>query len=1041
MLSKGRNMFYQNKKQETTEMGESRIPVPGKSVSSPTGLSSRLASLSHRLRPNAGGGMLLGLLGPATRSKSSKRQQHHGRQQQDTPPPAPDSPPQQPAPNGVRPQRPTCFQKALEGHRSFRDPRQNGTPREDSETTEWEKVSGAHVGRRVVLGGCKWGVLRFYGPSELGGGLWCGVELDSAEGLNDGTVNGVRYFTCPPLRGVLAPEEKVAAPAPRPQPPPHDSGPRGLLVVAEPGGVSPDSGASSPPASRPPSFDGSAPLVSSRHSSSAGSLVPKAIAGSLQDASLQHSKHSSFEFDESLGILTPDQMTDFTVNYTLDDIGKTPSCDELSSLMLQDLEFSDLTMDSSKRNSLEVKDDRDSLPEDNSTFVSHDTLDATLVPYDDSCVRESEESGVSSLTVVNGDRSLNRDTCLSARGCDLSEELSDNIESKKSSDPLSSYCQVGKRDRLNRTPSVEDLPLDASESERKGGGSVVTGEDGCRGVVLPNSFITSITSITSLDNGYQGDGEWSRPASRGPPDHSPSAHQKLVKPRIDPMTDSDFFTESDADVHEEFSGNGHLVGNLIGKGGDRRARVIDGTLYGGGTPATANSGGCNHPCNSFTVNCSNRQNQRFSPTNEEMDSSGIYSDLDRKGEEQNYEEIKSLPEDDMEIQPPPSTTSLRGPGSPEGSIRTVSSRSDQSLKKLSPTAFTELINEQVNTIKNLVASSIESEYRYEPYEEIATQTVEEDLVAPVQQTAIREDPKVKPPVNNKMEPGFVKKYKMPKRNVVSKIKTMISSGTSARKENEEPGEQGAEVPRIVSKPPKKGRWDEVMSKISQGQAASTTQRLKEVKSKVFAGICLQPQLQPNAQARHNPSVTPTRKSCSTRSLPTPQSVTARSLRDISTLKSKSRRSRLRGSENCLPAQSQASSRNSSVSDLSQQTKASTPTSTHFKKRSCLGHSSCHYWHDKSKLVPGGWGQAVGIRLELLYAPDMVQYSVNTRASDYSRPLSGANTSVRERERIFGGGDIWCGGQPGRLQTGAPVPARILCRLSRDRTGVPPTPLV
>ncbi|KAL1124624.1 hypothetical protein AAG570_001248 [Ranatra chinensis] len=34
------------------------------------------------------------------------------------------------------------------------------------------------------------------------------------------------------------------------------------------------------------------------------------------------------------------------------------------------------------------------------------------------------------------------------------------------------------------------------------------------------------------------------------------------------------------------------------------------------------------------------------------------------------------------------------------------------------------------------------------------------------------------------------------------------------------------------------------------------------------------------------------------------------------------------------------------------------------------------WHSKSKLVPGGWGQAVGIRLELLCVPDMVQYSVD-----------------------------------------------------------------
>lgn len=91
--------------------------------------------------------------------------------------------------------------------------------------------------------------------------------------------------------------------------------------------------------------------------------------------------------------------------------------------------------------------------------------------------------------------------------------------------------------------------------------------------LAPSSFVTSVTSITSLDNGYQGDGEWSRPGSRGA-DHSPTNHRvvKLKTPVADPMTDSDFFTESDADTHDDLgAGSGR---------GDRRAQVIDGTLYG-----------------------------------------------------------------------------------------------------------------------------------------------------------------------------------------------------------------------------------------------------------------------------------------------------------------------------------------------------------------------------------------------------------------------------------------------------------------------------
>jgi hypothetical protein len=62
------------------------------------------------------------------------------------------------------------------------------------------------------------------------------------------------------------------------------------------------------------------------------------------------------------------------------------------------------------------------------------------------------------------------------------------------------------------------------------------------------------------------------------------------------MTDSDFFTESDVDAHEEIVR------------GDRRAQVIDGTLF-----------------------CA--PNERLCPSFEpceEMDSSGIYSDLDKR---------------------------------------------------------------------------------------------------------------------------------------------------------------------------------------------------------------------------------------------------------------------------------------------------------------------------------------------------------------------------------------------------------------------------
>lgn len=138
---------------------------------------------------------------------------------------------------------------------------------------------------------------------------------------------------------------------------------------------------------------------------------------------------------------------------------------------------------------------------------------------------------------------------------------------------------------IDRTPSLEDLPMDDLSSK-------TTTERPVTNIPSVNN-VTSITSVGSLDTGYQGDGETSRPTSRG-------ATVKRLGP-TEPMTDSDFFTESEAEDHCH-----------------RKARVIDGTLYSGDNikPETQ----------------SDNQNNS-APTVEEMDSSGVYSDIDRIFEE------------------------------------------------------------------------------------------------------------------------------------------------------------------------------------------------------------------------------------------------------------------------------------------------------------------------------------------------------------------------------------------------------------------------
>ncbi|KAG2186122.1 hypothetical protein INT43_002560 [Umbelopsis isabellina] len=70
-----------------------------------------------------------------------------------------------------------------------------------------------HVGQRVAvhsLAVC--GTLRYLGPTDFKSGIWAGVELDIiGTGKNDGSVNGIEYFTCPPQTGLFLLSTKVSS--------------------------------------------------------------------------------------------------------------------------------------------------------------------------------------------------------------------------------------------------------------------------------------------------------------------------------------------------------------------------------------------------------------------------------------------------------------------------------------------------------------------------------------------------------------------------------------------------------------------------------------------------------------------------------------------------------------------------------------------------------------------------------------------------------------------------------------------------------------
>lgn len=70
-----------------------------------------------------------------------------------------------------------------------------------------------NVGDKVIvttLNGTRHrGVVRFRGETKFASGIWYGVELDKPEGRNSGSVQGVRYFTCPEKHGVFATGSKL----------------------------------------------------------------------------------------------------------------------------------------------------------------------------------------------------------------------------------------------------------------------------------------------------------------------------------------------------------------------------------------------------------------------------------------------------------------------------------------------------------------------------------------------------------------------------------------------------------------------------------------------------------------------------------------------------------------------------------------------------------------------------------------------------------------------------------------------------------------
>lgn len=365
--------------------------------------------------------------------------------------------------------------------------------------------------------------------------------------------------------------------------------------------------------------------------------------------------------------------------------------------------------------------------------LTENTLDCSIELCDLSVASNSigpvtATSPVSSATSsmpLRKQHSFDRDESL---GIFTPDQLNDFLDSNHTN-PSNADLLLNFRDsihnpfRIDQTPSPEELPLDPISSittdptvvqsyaedtdsyqhhlEEQNSSQTDSSDSKADQMTKSTAskvscFITSITSITSLDTGYQGDGEMSRPASRGAGAHSPSGvaramqhiiprDQHHVLPPIDDrhadvpmivarrtadsMTDSDFFTESDADD----------VANR-GGAGDRRAQIIDGHLYdgaGGEIEAGANvfiGGGQRH-----------RLEGGESMTEDScMESSGIFTDVENRGDEE-LGQLRSDPGG------PDERDELSDDMSPNGSTDTIKSNTAEYNAKQKTTSTVKLL--------------------------------------------------------------------------------------------------------------------------------------------------------------------------------------------------------------------------------------------------------------------------------------------------------------------------------------------------------------
>lgn len=98
-------------------------------------------------------------------------------------------------PTGI--QRPTSSLPGPAATASVKSFPSNSTINNETTSTEFK------VGDACWVNGTKAGVVAFVGETQFKEGEWAGVVLETNDGKNDGSLNGVTYFVTEPNRGIF----------------------------------------------------------------------------------------------------------------------------------------------------------------------------------------------------------------------------------------------------------------------------------------------------------------------------------------------------------------------------------------------------------------------------------------------------------------------------------------------------------------------------------------------------------------------------------------------------------------------------------------------------------------------------------------------------------------------------------------------------------------------------------------------------------------------------------------------------------------------